>query len=819
MANEEDKLKRLQANAKKAQKNNLRTKYSSSSTNFVEWVNTLGIEKTFFGRWIHYLDESFGVRRIVYIFLFCFVLSIFINFEFSLTGIEYQEGDISIADIKSPFNFEFSDYIETAEQKQKAEASIPPIFDYDVEEYDQLYQKLDRGFRTMRVLLAGSNVPRSEVAHDRFATTFLKNKNKFEEILEIRNLTEDIFIWLTKKRFSSLYLSYTYRLLDPISQKKISTDITPLRRTSNNLVIVRTLETGAEQKPVSIEETSSEVKTLTDVLLVKKMILNSDASFLKSIDISDRKILLRFVASLIVPNLSQNIQETAIRRQAARESVPSVLVSVKKGQIIVPEGAPVHKKQIMVLNEVRKISLQRDQDFFSLVTALLLTTLILVLFSFVRRLSGVASAVVSKDLWAMGSITLVVVLLTKVLLLVTDVTVFRELGFSVPDKFFLYLAPIAAAPMIVGLLITRGEIVWLFCIFLAAVLGVMVKFDFNYFLYTVIGGVAGARGVFNTKKRNHVYLAGVRVGIVNVLVICFLTWLTAKDTAVSSMVWYAPSAFFSGIFSALVTMMLTPLFETVFNYTTDVRLLELSNLNHPLLKEMLLKAPGTYHHSVIVGTMAESAAEEIGANPLLSKVGAFYHDIGKMHHSEYFVENQRAGYNPHDAISPHMSKTILIAHVKDGAELAISYKLGKPMLDIILQHHGTTLISYFYNKAKELEDDIHKVSEAEFRYPGPKPQFKEAGLVMLADSIEAAARSLDEPTPARLQNIVKNIIQNKFLDGQLDECNLTLRDLSTIEHVYERILLTIYHQRMDYPTKMGGVDSEKSTNLISVKGR
>ncbi len=226
----------------------------------------------------------------------------------------------------------------------------------------------------------------------------------------------------------------------------------------------------------------------------------------------------------------------------------------------------------------------------------------------------------------------------------------------------------------------------------------------------------------------------------------------------------------------------------------------MSNLNHPLLKDMIVKAPGTYHHSMLVGSMVEAAAEEIGANPLLGKVMCYYHDIGKVEHARYFIENQRPGHNPHDHISPYMSRTLLVAHVKDGVELGMKHNLGAPIIDGVLQHHGTTLISFFYNKAIDLNQEENvEVPEDEFRYPGPKPQFREAALCMLADSIEAAGRSLDEPTPVRLQNIVRNIVQKKFMDGQLDECSLTLRDLSKVEMAFTRILLGIYHQRIDYP--------------------
>jgi putative nucleotidyltransferase with HDIG domain len=240
-------------------------------------------------------------------------------------------------------------------------------------------------------------------------------------------------------------------------------------------------------------------------------------------------------------------------------------------------------------------------------------------------------------------------------------------------------------------------------------------------------------------------------------------------------------------------------------------------LNHPLLKEMIVKAPGTYHHSMLVGSMVEAAAEEIGANPLLGKVMCYYHDIGKMEHSNYFIENQKQGQNPHDHISPFMSKTLLIAHVKDGVEMGMTYKLGKPIIDGIIQHHGTTLISYFYNKALDMRNDEDpEFSDEEFRYPGPKPQFREAALCMLADSIEAASRSLDEPTPQRLQNIVRNIIQRKFSDGQLDECNLNLKDITKIENAFIRILLGIYHQRIDYPRSAGGGLGEQTSAGVKI---
>jgi putative nucleotidyltransferase with HDIG domain len=282
--------------------------------------------------------------------------------------------------------------------------------------------------------------------------------------------------------------------------------------------------------------------------------------------------------------------------------------------------------------------------------------------------------------------------------------------------------------------------------------------------------------------------------------------------------WAVPAGFVGGLLSSKLAMNLVPLLESLFNYTTDIKLLELSNLNHPLIREMMVKAPGTYHHSLSVGAMVEAAATTIGANALLARVMAYYHDIGKMEHAQYFIENQRPGYNPHDSISPHLSKTIIVAHVKDGAEMGLEYNLGQPIIDGILQHHGTTMISYFYNKALESQDeDIDTVEESDFRYPGPKPQFREAALVMLADSIEAAARCLEEPTATRLTSLVKNIIQGKFIDSQLDECDLTLRDLSMIEESFKKTILSIYHHRIDYSPHAAAQAKPGVKKLVSKK--
>jgi putative nucleotidyltransferase with HDIG domain len=265
----------------------------------------------------------------------------------------------------------------------------------------------------------------------------------------------------------------------------------------------------------------------------------------------------------------------------------------------------------------------------------------------------------------------------------------------------------------------------------------------------------------------------------------------------------AASGFVGGILSGVIATGILPLVEMSFRFTTDIKLLELANLDQPLLRELMVQAPGTYHHSVIISNMVEATAKAVQANPLLAKVSAYYHDIGKMKKPLYFIENQMGGENKHEKLAPSMSGLILISHAKDGVELAKKHKLGREITDIIQQHHGTSLISFFYQKAKDLM--VKKggkstgLTEEDFRYPGPKPQTKEAGLVMLADMVEAASRSLIDPTPARIKGMAQKIINKAFSDGQLDECELTLKDLHEIAKSFNKTLSGIFHQRVEYP--------------------
>ena len=316
-----------------------------------------------------------------------------------------------------------------------------------------------------------------------------------------------------------------------------------------------------------------------------------------------------------------------------------------------------------------------------------------------------------------------------------------------------------------------------------------------------MGCFVGAYGMRGVRRRIHFFRIGLLTGAAQGLTV--LAGDLLMSTPFLGGLGESAATVGCGFVSALITFCLLPLAESFFGLMTDVSLLELSDLNHPLLRELSVKAPGTYHHSLIVANLAEAAGEAVGANALLARVGCYFHDIGKMLHPEYFVENQPPKHSRHDTLVPSMSTLVILNHVKDGMELARRYRLNDAIIDFIPGHHGTGLIYYFYRRALEEVEDDTLLKEERFRYPGPKPQTKETAIALLADSVEAATRALKEKSPTRLEEVVRRIINNKFIDGQLDDCDLTLRDLDRIAQSFLRVLAGIYHHRVEYPQAPG----------------
>ncbi len=797
---------------------NHRSRYIGQTAHFVEWVNKLGIEKTFLGRTIVYIEERLNLRKIAMLFLFSLALSFTLFYQFDFPQ-DYQIGKIAKSDLKAQFSFEMADSVTTEERRVEAEDRILFVFDYDENLFDKTSDRIYNSFGILRSYFRKFKWPKRGSRRLEKNKEFFQYKGEFEKALGV-SVPNYIFDWLISKKFNIYIESRLILAHEKWSEQKFTDNLSKYIRHQDKIILrsIYNKNTNKNTDKSAENEITVSKNEIKDISLKKNFTLKSIAGW-KKISKRDRKYTSKLAHLLLTANVTPNKQETERRRRLARESVLPVVIVIKNGQKIISTGEVVSSQQISLLNKIESLKNERKNHLIIFIAAILFVMMALVFFSYLRRFTLNRVKVDLKDVSVMGLVTFTVAMMTKVFLFITEAAFITNTGLDIPNQLFLYLAPVASGTMIIGLLITSGEVVWLFAMFLSVVLSFMVEMNFSFLIVTLIGSIAAARGVHGCKKRNDIYNAGVRIGLMNALSIILVLTIegSVSNTNLSKeLLWVVSAGFFGGVFSAFVTMMMIPLLESLFNYTTDVRLLELCNLNHPLLKDLLVKAPGTYHHSIVVGAMMEVSAEGIGANPLLGKVMGYYHDIGKTEHAEYFIENQRPGHNPHDQISAYMSKTILIAHVKDGAEMGLQHKLGKPIIDGILQHHGTTLIEYFYNRALESEnEEIDHVKEEDFRYPGPRPQFRESGLLMIADSIEAAARSLAEPTPVRIQNLVKNIIHKKFLDGQLDECNLTLRDLSVIEKHCIHTLLSIYHQRIDYPQlgNKGSIGDKGAENI------
>jgi len=365
------------------------------------------------------------------------------------------------------------------------------------------------------------------------------------------------------------------------------------------------------------------------------------------------------------------------------------------------------------------------------------------------------------------------------------------------DPFLpVYAVPLATGAMLAALLIDIHTAI-VFTVITSLIAGLWLNSPL-YAIYVFASGLTAAFGVIRCKKRSSIWRAGLTVGAVSLFTALAITLIRGQIVSLEP-VMAAGFALLNGIIVITLVSALLPLFEYSFNLTTDISLLELLDLNQPLMRELLVEAPGTYHHSIIVGNLAEAAAEAVGVNPLLARVSAYYHDIGKVKMPEYFIENQIASVSKHDKLAPRMSSLILLSHVKEGVELARKHKLPEVIVDIIQQHHGSSVQTFFYQKAKEQHDKVQPLTEEDFRYPGPKPQSRVAALVLMADAVEAASRVLTDTSPARVSLLVDRIINHCFIDGQLDNCELTLKDIREIRTHFVYLLTSMYHKRIKYP--------------------
>lgn len=402
----------------------------------------------------------------------------------------------------------------------------------------------------------------------------------------------------------------------------------------------------------------------------------------------------------------------------------------------------------------------------------------------------------------------------------------------IPEVFRFLFVPFTLAPMLHGVLL--GRAIGAFSAVFVTLIGCLLvpRADaLSYMILSLVGGMTSVLLAHQVRKRLQLLQAGIYVGAVTLMLGLLLGWLDIASCFGPNAVDHlqllgagSAAAFGTAMLSALLISGLLPVFEGMFQLTTDISWLELSDLNHKLLRQMQLEAPGTFHHSLVVAALSEAAAEKIGANAPMCRVGSYFHDVGKLKKPGYFIENQHDGSdNPHDALTPTMSALIIIAHVKDGVDLAVKHKLNPRIIDVIQEHHADSLVYYFYRRAqdqKKLEldkvdrrlenpEDLPMIDEKNFRYPGPRPRTRESGIIALADSVESASRSLKKPTPARIRALVEDLVRARIHDGQFDDCPLTLQELAIVKESFAATLRSMLHSRIDYPK-----DDERSSSAL-----
>lgn len=485
----------------------------------------------------------------------------------------------------------------------------------------------------------------------------------------------------------------------------------------------------------------------------------------------------------ISPNLEIDGKGTLALQEEALKKVGSVYENweVKKNELIIERGKRVNARHIAQISQIRRLFRPGTTPTFFIGVILLffLLGLVAVIYVvFVRK----------KNFLSETKNVAIVLVNMFIMILIAD--------FVMKSPQPSYFVPMAGMGMLITLLV-GFNIAFISVILMSLLISLIVGGQIEMMLVLLVGSIVGMYAVKGARRRAQILWAGLLVGVAKFMGIVCIGLINGMDMDfyINDGVW----SIASGLFSGFIVMGLLPVFEHVFKVPTNISLLELSDLNHPLLKKLALEAPGTYHHSIMVGNLAEVACDAIGANSLLARVGSYYHDIGKIPKAEYFSENEMTAGSRHSNLLPSMSALIIAKHVKEGVEIAKKHKLTNTIIDFITQHHGDSLISYFYQKAIEKTEEGDAIKEEHFRYPGPRPQTKESAIVLLADSVEASSRALNDPTPSSIRNLVKKIINNKFIDGQLDECDLTLKDMHKIADSFVHVLMGIYHTRLTYP--------------------
>lgn len=731
---------------------------------------------------------------------------------------EIKEGQIAPHNIKADRNYEIVDEEATAKFRAEAQMGVLPVYDMDERISDSIIRHIHEAFAGSREKFE-SLVSAQVGGRGRIQEKLSDDGNRQIEDIFSKNMgiTPAPAQWnvLLSDRFGLQSETTLMNIIKKVMSRPLVAERSTLDSEKNKEIVVRKIkieDTNGQEKiyDEKIYDDANQIMTTEEA---RKQITDMHPATTGFKNVETITVLKTIAQLLIEPNCVLNMTETEKRRQEAASDVKSAILKVGTGEMIVREGARFESWHIKVLKGMQseKGSGARSYEFIG--TFLLVLMLMVIPFYIAKRFFKRVE-LSRQDCFLMATVGLMVLIIMRVMLIILP-AIYDEFFFSISATSINYIIPVAAGAMLIRMFLS-AEVSLIFSIIISLISGLFVEADMKFFAFCMIGNFVAVISISDADRRSLIMKAGLVTGIVSAAaVICMKIAVVSSASdpiTLQDMLWCGIFSVLSGIGSSVFTMITAPVIESATGYTTDIKLLELANLNHPLLRELIVRAPGTYHHSHMVGILGETAAEAIGAKALLIRVCAYYHDIGKMKKPMYFIENARPGENKHDKLSPHMSALIISAHVKDGIEMAEAVGLPRTIIEKIPEHHGTRLIGYFFEKAKEQEDpSLEKIDAKDFMYPGPKPQTREAAILMLADACEAAVRALKEKSPTRIQQTVQRVITDIFMEKQLDECELTLRDLNDISRAFIRILLGIYHARIEYPK-----DQEHDKTEVSI---
>ena len=715
----------------------------------------------------------------------CLLTTFLINNPFwRTTGELYKEGDIARESIIAPADISVIDAEETTRIRQSAREGVEPTFTFESKRSDEAVQS----FRS-----AWENLTRKKGSADANANAKNSGSGRTEAQEHWTGAGgAEVGKVLAARKFSPNELDSVTRVLRENSDGSIYGDQD--KQYFQPEIILRDRQKPNQQSIVKMPE--SNMTSLSEA----RAKLSEGLRKVRSLSEKEVQAFNAALAPLIQPSVVFDGAATENARQAIEKNFAPITVSLKRGQTIAREGDTITPSALSQIAALRSYSdsTRRLNRFFGLL--LLVSALFWVAWKFIEHHGNVSRIVLSeeKTFALFGFIVLAQTLLMSIFFRLAEFTAAQNVKAPLNDPtLWSFAIPFAFGSLLMTLLADRRTALFT-GLFLALLAGLLAPKSLEFALYAAITSAVAVYGIGRYRSRSSVTIAGVLVGLASAATTIALISYTQQPFILNTVALAICCGLLSGLVTAAVTAVFLPLCETAFGILTDVKLLELSNADLPALGQLALRAPGTNQHSHAVGQLAEEACRVVGANGLLARIGALYHDIGKSAAPEHFIENQH-GKNPHDRLKPAQSAKIVVSHVTYGIKLGKEMGLPPRIIDFIPQHHGTRTLHYFLKKAQAEARDDETISENDFRYPGPKPQFKESAIMMIADSCEAAARSLESPTPENIRYIVTKIIDAILSDDQLDECDLTLRELTQIREAMIKSLISIYHSRVDYP--------------------